>query len=229
MIKVGWTLTAAWVSTTVTIAYFRFGDFVQMELNQWGDFLAGITAPLALLWLVLGYLQHSREIALQVEEMVKLGEHNERQAEATETLVQLNRDAQSRAEVQEALKNGPEFVFAGATANEITLLNRGGDAYSIEVLYDGPGRLHLGSEMMIESGLNGTLHIDQNSDTSPSPIRFSLVCIDGLDYKHDISLELHERRMLKETWRRIFKRIDLEIETPSGVQSGFKYIELTLR
>ena len=33
-----------------------------MGLNEWGDFFAGGMAPLALLWLVLGYFQQSEEL-----------------------------------------------------------------------------------------------------------------------------------------------------------------------
>ena len=33
-----------------------------MDLNEWGDFLAGVAGPLALLWLVLGYYQQQKEL-----------------------------------------------------------------------------------------------------------------------------------------------------------------------
>ena len=38
-----------------------------MTLNEWGDFLAGTTAPLALFWLVIGYFQHGEELRLNTE------------------------------------------------------------------------------------------------------------------------------------------------------------------
>ncbi|WP_010408630.1 hypothetical protein [Citromicrobium sp. JLT1363] len=35
-----------------------------LKLNELGDFLGGISSPLAFLWLVLGFFQQSREIRL---------------------------------------------------------------------------------------------------------------------------------------------------------------------
>ena len=35
-----------------------------LALNELGDFLGGISSPLAFLWLVLGFFQQSREIRL---------------------------------------------------------------------------------------------------------------------------------------------------------------------
>ncbi len=35
-----------------------------LALNELGDFLGGVSSPLAFLWLVLGFFQQSREIKL---------------------------------------------------------------------------------------------------------------------------------------------------------------------
>ncbi|WP_425063717.1 hypothetical protein [Pyruvatibacter mobilis] len=39
------------------------------DTNEFGDFLAGVAAPLAFLWLVLGFFQQGEELRLQVKEM----------------------------------------------------------------------------------------------------------------------------------------------------------------
>lgn len=44
------------------------------ELNTFGDFLAGVFAPVAISWIVLGYYQQSREIARQAEVQSELAE-----------------------------------------------------------------------------------------------------------------------------------------------------------
>jgi len=70
-----------------------------------GDFLAGATAPLALLWLVIGYFQHGdelrintivleaqqKELQLQVKETATLAKSSERQAMAAEMLAQITK------------------------------------------------------------------------------------------------------------------------------------------
>lgn len=52
-------LTAAWL----ILAFFMFAKAESpSKLNEWGDFFAGFFAPLAFLWLVLGYLQQGEEL-----------------------------------------------------------------------------------------------------------------------------------------------------------------------
>lgn len=60
----------------------RSEAFLKMELNALGDFMAGTFAPLALLWLVIGYFQqgdelrqNSRALLLQAEELRQAAEH----------------------------------------------------------------------------------------------------------------------------------------------------------
>ncbi len=40
-----------------------------IRLNEWGDLLAGLFAPLAFLWLVVGYYQQGQELKAQVAEL----------------------------------------------------------------------------------------------------------------------------------------------------------------
>lgn len=58
----------------ITIAYLLFifkitelNAFMKLELNAKGDFLAGIFAPLAFLWLVYGYYQQGQELKQNTE------------------------------------------------------------------------------------------------------------------------------------------------------------------
>lgn len=52
------------IATTVA---FKFDSFTNLELNELGDFLAGVFGPVAFLWLVLGYLQQGRELKLSTD------------------------------------------------------------------------------------------------------------------------------------------------------------------
>lgn len=49
--------------------YFLPKSSAPLPLNEIGDFLAGFCAPLAFLWLVIGYFQNSQTIKLQSEEL----------------------------------------------------------------------------------------------------------------------------------------------------------------
>jgi hypothetical protein len=44
-------------------------DLGSMTPNMWGDWAAGLAAPIAFLWLVLGYFQQGEELRLQVREL----------------------------------------------------------------------------------------------------------------------------------------------------------------
>lgn len=43
--------------------------FEKLELHEKGDFLAGLFAPLAFFWLVLGFIQQGQELKLQIKEL----------------------------------------------------------------------------------------------------------------------------------------------------------------
>ncbi|MBE0593885.1 MAG: hypothetical protein IH616_15950 [Gemmatimonadales bacterium] len=53
-------------------------------MNELGDFLAGIAGPIALVWIVAGYLQQGQELRLQIEELRRSVEHQGELAKATE-------------------------------------------------------------------------------------------------------------------------------------------------
>lgn len=46
-------------------------QFAALKPNEYGDFFAGLFAPLAFLWLVVGHFQHGKEIKNQAEEIAK--------------------------------------------------------------------------------------------------------------------------------------------------------------
>lgn len=58
-----------WIVAAGLLAWLRQADLWAMELNEWGDFFAGVFAPLAFLWLVLGYLQQGEELRMQAAEL----------------------------------------------------------------------------------------------------------------------------------------------------------------
>lgn len=76
------------VIISVTVA-FKFEKFLNLELNELGDFLAGAFGPIAFLWLVLGFLQQGRELklssdalTLQAKELANSVEQQTKMADA---------------------------------------------------------------------------------------------------------------------------------------------------
>ena len=61
---IGLVLTFLYVAGLVLYLVLQGQNPADLRLNELGDFLGGVSSPLAFLWLVLGYFQQSREIRL---------------------------------------------------------------------------------------------------------------------------------------------------------------------
>jgi hypothetical protein len=58
----GFVFTGLWIASAILYGATHSKSFVGLAPNEWGDFLAGLFAPLAFLWLIIGHLQHSKEL-----------------------------------------------------------------------------------------------------------------------------------------------------------------------
>lgn len=79
--------TLIWASIVFFFVLQTWDAAEQMNLNEWGDFLAGAFAPLALGWLVIGYFQHGHELRLNTRALRLQQEDLKRQAEEISRLV----------------------------------------------------------------------------------------------------------------------------------------------
>lgn len=60
-------LTSFYLSLIIVLLCSRWGEFVELPLNELGDFTAGIFGPVAFLWLILGYKQQGEELKISSE------------------------------------------------------------------------------------------------------------------------------------------------------------------
>lgn len=89
---VGIILTLGVMGVACSAVWFTWPEFARLELNELGDFLGGLGGVLALLWLIIGYMQQGEELRLQRRELsltrdtlVEQGNELERQANVLET------------------------------------------------------------------------------------------------------------------------------------------------
>ena len=61
---IGLALSALYLAGLVIYLVVQRQNPADLRLNELGDFLGGVSSPLAFLWLVLGFFQQSREIRL---------------------------------------------------------------------------------------------------------------------------------------------------------------------
>lgn len=153
--KIGVTVSVLYLLVlTITVAW-RFQEFADLPLNALGDFLAGSFAPLAFMWLVLGYSQQGDELrqngqALQlqaqelhhsVEEQRALVAVAREEHMANTEAIRLQRE-QWEAERRDAERaRQPLFQFhagsthtsAGLTTINLTVTNLGGDCADVGI------------------------------------------------------------------------------------------------
>ncbi|WP_398493349.1 hypothetical protein [Variovorax sp.] len=138
------------------------------KLNEWGDFVAGFSAPLAFLWLVLGYRQQGRELnnntqmldlqtkelaqstaalKLQADELKNSVEQQTLLVEATREQIRLDTEALSDARELRRRSALPRFkAIAGSITSSdgqrmfrFKLQNLGNTATDVTISYSGGG------------------------------------------------------------------------------------------
>ena len=82
MQKIGFILTGLWAVIIGIIVFFTWETASSLKLNEWGDFLAGITAPIAFLWLIIGYMLQSKELKMNTEALLQQSQELQEQTQA---------------------------------------------------------------------------------------------------------------------------------------------------
>lgn len=110
------------------------------KLNEWGDFFAGFFAPLAFLWLVIGYLQQGEELRQSSEALrlqaAELKSSVEQQTELVKvSRQQIEQDAKSFRESMEIQSRmaQPQFTLTVEGAEEQ------GEKHRLEILVKNHG------------------------------------------------------------------------------------------
>lgn len=133
-----------WVAC-VTVFLWAFADWSNKpKPNEWGDIFAGVAAPIAFLWLVLGFIQQGRELKLQVQELRNTVKHQADLAEATREQVALQVRQEEQAGLQRQLAALPRFVLSSTGSSggpngivyDIELTNGGAIATNVHVSFD---------------------------------------------------------------------------------------------
>jgi len=145
------------------LAHQIFALGLPNDLNARGDVFAGFFAPLAFLWLVLGYLQQGEELKqstealrLQAEELKNSVEQQSQLVEVSRRQLQQELDAHADEKVRRAELARPIFVLASASYTsgteggeyEFTVTNTGNTATNTLLEYEsvehGEHRVSLG-------------------------------------------------------------------------------------
>lgn len=189
----GLLLSAAWCGVFVALLYLKRSTIGALTLNEWGDFFAGAVAPLALFWLVLGYLQQGEELRLntealraqqeelrrQVAETASLAANAERQAAATEQLALATKNEAQRVTLKEEAESLPLFRPSGGSVSpartELNVKNAGATVKRLSV-FGPPGvGLEIRPSDLFQHNVEGVLIIQS---ASAYPFRFAISFFD---------------------------------------------------
>ena len=194
---IGLVVTGTWALAFAIVIYFRAGDAIGMDLNEWGDFLAGAFAPLALFWLVIGYFQHGQELRLNTKALKMQEDELSRQVEETARLVDATREELGFLQERERREAMPDLVPTGrgyrapdgAWMN--SLQNRGAEVRDIAVICEGSYDLTFSPAEIWEPNNTGYLILRHPEHSPPDyPIQFSIECVDLIGYLHTINCQL---------------------------------------
>lgn len=182
----GVVLSIAWLGVAFYIA--KHSD-IPTKANEWGDYLAGMCAPLAFLWLVLGYMQQGDELRAQAEELRQSVIHQSELARASSAQLELQRnevEASARAAWRASLPRLQVTVLsmehsASHSVLHLHIVNRGGFVRGLRFTVNEPVRSiapeHL-ALMNPEEGINFRLSLTPNT-AAPFEIRAACITVQG--------------------------------------------------
>lgn len=81
-----------WLLIAVGYSIYARAEFKELQPNEIGDFLAGVFAPLAFFWLVLGFLQQGAELRNSGQALWLQGEELRNSVEQQKQLVDVTRE-----------------------------------------------------------------------------------------------------------------------------------------
>lgn len=204
---VGLTVTAVWLALIAYLLWQGYAKWFSMGMNEWGDFLAGAVAPLALFSLVIGYFQHGMELNQQVKEMSTLAENARRQAEAQERRAELDeRHFQRQRQVEEreaqpifVASDGPSSVQPDVGTDRVTcIVNKGGRAFAVSLYRVTPHYMEFGALAVWEEGHTAELTVHHwKTKEESSDVEFMLLYADRFGKRRAQRLRIrHGRRSI---------------------------------
>jgi hypothetical protein len=148
-----------WFGTVATVGWLVFMAFMlattthPTTLNEWGDFFAGAFAPIAFLWLVLGYLQQGDELRnsadalhLQAEELKNSVLQQTQLVEVSR--LQLDQERETFRREQERRREAAQPVFllspssvsttTQGVVHQVIAQNAGNSAFNLRLTMNPP-------------------------------------------------------------------------------------------
>jgi hypothetical protein len=173
------------------------------KLNEWGDFFAGFFAPLAFMWLVIGYMQQGDELRQSSKALQLQAEELKNSVEQQSLLVEVSRKQldqafeehrEHRLQAMRALQ--PRFVVS------LKVIQQGETEYTYDLAVENVGQIARDVLLRMDQELGPTDMLrmtlmrpgDQNSTRfkiqQGTTVRAFISCMDELGNHRETSFEV---------------------------------------
>ena len=196
-------ISVIYISLSVVFAVARWDDFKTLTPNELGDFLAGVFAPLAFLWLVLGFFQQGDELRQSSDALWLQGQELQNSGEQQRDLVNVTRE--QLAFERERLDHEANELWRQAQPDLIILISghaggeRGGRKMLLRLLNRGAACTDLtltrGDELiqrmpMCATGAEFSFNIQVDLDEPIGPMNFLASFRDARGHKQSLKITL---------------------------------------
>lgn len=192
LFRFGIGVSVAWLAIGICLMAFVGNWSGGIKPNEWGDVFAGMAAPMAFLWLVLGFIQQGQELKLSTDALKLQAAELKNAVEQHRQLVEVSREqveASLRREREEhrlrRLNSQPAFALyqAGITPShlriryDIGLRNEGGQATNVNVSVEG-FEIARSTFPVVRPGAEVTIRLSRPADPEAPPTNIHITYLD---------------------------------------------------
>lgn len=193
---VGALVTLIYLGALAFLTLERWPKLLTMDLNAVGDFLAGAFGPIAIVWLVLGFIQQGEELRLNTEAL-KLQADELRQSVAQQRrLVELNNEEQAArreyAKPKFAVQGSQLLKNAERTLVQLDVQNHGATTTDVRVSLEPQcewGDL-LSEQVLREGDIRSQILNFEAGQPETSEVRMSIDFVDAAGVKGSTAFQI---------------------------------------
>lgn len=194
--------TVVWLSCFFILLFIKRCTISALELNEWGDLIAGTFAPLAFFWLVYGYFQQGEELRLNREALLLQQHELAEQVKATNALVdpavlqaKIMKEAHQLALLDREIINKPKLKIKkflnGESRECYEIENLGANIYRVKFSCSYSNNSSLPEISLVTNALVGFHFLDDRTPVETMELYVDYETNDGA--KHRLTyVEIHD-------------------------------------
>ncbi|EGQ8527869.1 TPA: hypothetical protein NKA88_004477 [Vibrio parahaemolyticus] len=117
-------VSVVWLLVNLLLLVYKRDDLKNITLNEWGDFLAGFTAPLAFLWIIVGYFLQRKELQQNTEALLFQRDELSKQTNelAEQNIYHKERAEQAKLQTKELVNSKVKALQETMNSNETEII-----------------------------------------------------------------------------------------------------------